>query len=66
VDNYDVVFSRNNVVYFVKKNIVDYFDFALDFSVKGIEFKELFFRDQCKILPLGKDLIGKHFDSMLI
>jgi hypothetical protein len=64
--NYDVVFSRNNIVYFVKGNMVDYFDFDLDISVKGIEFKDLFLRDQCKILPLVEDLVSEHFDSILI
>jgi len=64
--NYDVVFSINNIVYFVKKNMVDYFNFALDISVKGIEFRDLFLRDQCKILPLAEDLTSEHFDSMLI
>ena len=44
--DYDLVFSRNNVVYFVKRNIVDYFDFNLDISVKGLEFRDLFLRDQ--------------------
>ena len=27
--DYDVVFSRNNIVYFVKENIIDYLDFDL-------------------------------------
>jgi hypothetical protein len=49
--NYDIVFSRNNLVYFVKDNIVDYFDFKLDVLLKDIEFKDLFLRDQCSVLP---------------
>jgi hypothetical protein len=43
--NYDAVFTGNNIVYFVKKNMVNYFDFALDISVKEIEFRDLFLRD---------------------
>ena len=62
--DYDVIFSRNNIVYFVKGNIVDYFDFTLDMSVKGVEFKDLLLRDQCKILPLV-NIISKNVDSTL-
>jgi hypothetical protein len=47
--DYDIVFIRGKIVYFVKKNIVHYFDFALYISAKGMEFKDLFLRDQCKI-----------------
>jgi hypothetical protein len=64
--DYDLVFSRNNIVYFVKRNIIDYYDFALNISVKGIEFKDLFLRDQCKILPLAKNLVYVPFKSKLI
>ena len=64
--DYDLVFSGNNVVYFVKRNIVDYFDFNLDISVKGLEFRDLFLRDQCKILPLINDLIHIQFNSALL
>jgi hypothetical protein len=64
--DHDLVFSRNNIVYFVKRNIIDYYDFALNISVKGIEFKDLFLRDQCKILPLAKNLVNVPFKSKLI
>jgi predicted Zn-dependent protease len=64
--DYDVVFSRKNVVYFVKKNIIDYFDFNLNISVKGIEFKDLFLRDDCELLPLAKDFTNNYFNSTLI
>ncbi len=50
--NYDIVFSRNNTVYFVNSNIVSYFDFKLDILVENIEFKDLFLRKQCSVLPL--------------
>jgi len=50
--NYDIVFSRNNTVYFVKGNIVDYFDMKSDNLIKGLEFRDLFLRDQCSIFPL--------------
>jgi hypothetical protein len=50
--NYDIVFNRNNTVYFVKDNIVDYFDFKLDIFIKDIDFKDLFLREQCSVLPL--------------
>jgi hypothetical protein len=42
--DYKKVFCRKNIVYFVKENI-DYFDFNLNISVEGIEFKDLFLRD---------------------
>jgi hypothetical protein len=64
--DYDIVFNRNNIVYFVKRNMIDYFDFNLDISVKGIEFRDLFLRDQCKILPLVNDLINEQFNSTLV
>jgi hypothetical protein len=64
--DYDVVFIRNNIVYFVKENIIDYFDFDFNISVKGIEFKDLFLRDMCQLLPLAKDLTNKYFNSTLI
>ena len=51
--DYDLVFKRNNNVYFVKKNIIDYFDFDLSIIVKGIEFRDLFLRDQCNLSPLA-------------
>jgi predicted Zn-dependent protease len=64
--DYNLVFSRNNIVYFVKENIIDYFDFDLNISVKGIEFKDLFLRDHCQLLPLAKDLTNENFNSTLI
>jgi hypothetical protein len=39
-------------VYFVKGNIIDYYDFDLSIIVKGIEFRDLFLRDQCELSPL--------------
>jgi hypothetical protein len=64
--DYNLAFSRNNIVYFVKENIIDYFDFDLNILVKGIEFKDLFLRDHCQLLPLAKDLTNKYFNSTLI
>ncbi len=64
--DYNVVFSRHNIVYFLKENIIDYFDFDLNISVKGIEFKDLFLRDECQHLPLAKDLTNQNFNSTLI
>jgi hypothetical protein len=45
--NYDIVFSRNNSVYFVNSKIISYFDFKLDILVENIELKGLFLREQC-------------------
>jgi hypothetical protein len=50
--NYDLVFKRKNEVYFVKENIIDYYDFDLSIVVKGIEFRDMFLRDQCELSPL--------------
>jgi hypothetical protein len=61
--DYNVVFNRHKIVYFVKANIIDYFDFNLNISVKGIESKDLFLRDHCQQLPLAKDLTNKYFNS---
>ncbi len=63
--DYDLIFSRYNIVYFVEENIIDYFDFDLNILVKGIEFKYLFFRDKCQLLPLAKDLTNQNFNSTL-
>ncbi len=51
--DYDVVFNRNNIVYFVKRNMIDYFDFALDISVKGVEFRDFFFERSMQNLTSG-------------
>jgi hypothetical protein len=66
--NYDLVFSRGNNVYFVRGNIVDYYDFDLGLIVKGIEFKDLFLRDQCNLSPLlnFKNYDIEYFDSRFI
>ncbi len=64
--DYNLVFSRNNIVYFVKENIIDYFDFDLNISVKRIELKDLFLRDECQLSPLAKDLTNQIFNSTLI
>ncbi len=49
--NYDIVLVEI-IVYFVNENIVDYFDIKSDNLIKGLEFKDLFLRDQCSVLPL--------------
>jgi hypothetical protein len=50
--NYDIVFGRNDTVYFVKDNIVDYFDMKSNDLLKDLEFRDLFLREQCNIMPL--------------
>jgi predicted Zn-dependent protease len=66
--NYDLVFKRKNNVYFVKGNIIDYYDFDLSIIVKGIEFRDLFLRDQCDLSPLlnFRNYNIKYFDSRYI
>jgi predicted Zn-dependent protease len=53
--DYDVVFTQNDKVYFIKKDIVDYFDLSLRRLIKQIEFKDLFLGDQCNIFPMNWD-----------
>ena len=52
--DYDLVFSRNNNVYFINNDEVDYYDFSLGISVRNVEFKDLFLSGQCGISPLIK------------
>jgi hypothetical protein len=53
--DYDVVFTHDEKVYFIKKDIVDYFDLSLRRLIKHIEFKDLFLGDQCNIFPIHWD-----------
>jgi hypothetical protein len=39
--------------YTLLKEILDYYDFDLKIVVKGIEFRDLFLRDQCFLSPLS-------------
>ena len=47
--DYDYGFHRNNNFYFVKNNIVDYYDFHFGIIVQGINFKDLFLSQQCHL-----------------
>ena len=66
--NYDVVFQRKNNVYFVRNNIIDYYDFDLGIIVKEIEFRDLFLRNQCDLSPLlnFRNYSTKNFDSRFV
>jgi hypothetical protein len=66
--NYDLVFKRQNEVYFVKGNIIDYYNFDLNIVVKGIEFRDMFLRDQCDLSPLSlfRNYDIEYFESEFI
>ena len=67
--DYDYAFNKNNNLYFVKNDLIDYYDFDIGVVVSGIEFRDLFLRDHCQITPIEnsyKNLTIKGFDPQSI